>query len=249
MAAGKAIRLRLYQNLVNYKKPTSFQLKETYPLPPYSTVCGLIHSICGFEEYVPMQISIQGKHHSKVNDLYTRYEFAGAAFEEGRHNVKIKSVEDDKEKYYGAIRGVATAELLVDVELLIHIMPESQELVEVIYNSLLNPKEYISLGRREDIARIDEVKIVEINEFTTVDAVPLNMEAYIPEEKFGSWGLKSNATIYTLCKKYDKVSVKKDIEVRRWEKVKVIHGVMNKNEILEDTEVDKDEDDYLVFFA
>ena len=30
MSAKKAVRLCLYQNLVNYKKPTSFQLKESY---------------------------------------------------------------------------------------------------------------------------------------------------------------------------------------------------------------------------
>ncbi|MDR2880246.1 MAG: CRISPR-associated protein Cas5, partial [Fusobacteriales bacterium] len=26
----KAIRIKLWQDMVNYKKPTSFQLKETY---------------------------------------------------------------------------------------------------------------------------------------------------------------------------------------------------------------------------
>lgn len=71
----KGIRIEAYQNLVNYKKPTSFQLKESYPLPPYSTVIGMVHAACGFTSYVPMQVSIQGKYHAKVNDLWTRYEF------------------------------------------------------------------------------------------------------------------------------------------------------------------------------
>ncbi|HEX2926701.1 MAG TPA: CRISPR-associated protein Cas5, partial [Ruminiclostridium sp.] len=71
----KGIRLKLSQDMVNYKKPASFQLKETYPLPPYSTVIGMIHNVCGYREYHPMQVSIQGKYFSKVNDLFTRYEF------------------------------------------------------------------------------------------------------------------------------------------------------------------------------
>jgi CRISPR-associated protein Cas5t len=102
----KAIRIELYQNLVNYKKPTSFQLKETYPLPPYSTVNGMIHYTCGFEEYNDMKISIQGTYNSKVNDLYTRYEFAGAGYEKQRHNIMLKGKEVNKktgkevEKYY-----------------------------------------------------------------------------------------------------------------------------------------------------
>ena len=82
----KAIRVKLYQNMVNYRKPTSFQLKETYPMPPPSTVIGMVHNLCEFTEYNEMDISIQGKYHSKVNDLYTRYEFKNIAkYEEGRH--------------------------------------------------------------------------------------------------------------------------------------------------------------------
>ncbi len=34
--------------MVNYRVPTSFQLKESYPLPPYSTVIGMVHSLCNF---------------------------------------------------------------------------------------------------------------------------------------------------------------------------------------------------------
>lgn len=249
MLVGKAIRLRLYQNLVNYKKPTSFQLRETYPLPPYSTVVGMVHSLCGFEEYKPMNVSIQGKNHSKINDLYTRYEFGGASFEEGRHNVKIKSVDEENTKYLGATKGVATVELLVDVELFIHIMPQDQKLVQVIYDSFKMPKEYVSLGRREDIARIDEVKIVNIEEDILKKAEALEYNAYIPITLFGKRSLRTSATIYNLNKKYDKTVIRKDVEVRKWEKVKVIHGVMDTNEISGDTMVTKDEDNYLVFFG
>ena len=41
----RAIRIQCFQNLVNYRKPTSFLIKETYPLPPYSTVIGMVKSI------------------------------------------------------------------------------------------------------------------------------------------------------------------------------------------------------------
>ena len=52
--------------MANYKVATSFQLKETYPLPPYSTVIGMVHSLCDFKEYHPMKISISGNYFSKV---------------------------------------------------------------------------------------------------------------------------------------------------------------------------------------
>ncbi|KGG79722.1 type I-B CRISPR-associated protein Cas5b [Caloranaerobacter azorensis] len=252
----RAIRLKLYQNLVNYKKPTSFQLKETYPLPPYSTVIGMIHYVCGFEEYKDMSISIQGKYHSKVNDLWTRYEFSCAAYEKGRHNIKVSSREINKktgeeiEKTYGIIKGVSTAELLVDVELLIHIKPQDEKLLDLIYENFTKPKEYISLGRREDIVRVDEVKIVEISNEELEDcSVKLNYDAYIPVDMFSKSDFPSNATIYNLNKVYNKIKIKKNTTIRQWEKVKVIHGVMNRNEITEGTEIYKDEDNNLVFFA
>lgn len=153
----KAIKVRLFQDLTNYKKPTSFQLKESYPLPPYSTVIGMVHNLCRYENYVDMQISIQGKYISKVNDLYTRYEFKnGTEFNPSRHQLNADG--------FGIGQGIATAELLSQVELLIHICPTEQERVEEIYHAFLNPWEYPSLGRREDLALITEVKRTQICE-------------------------------------------------------------------------------------
>jgi len=129
----KAIKLKLYQNMVNYKVPTSFQLKESYPLPPYSTVIGMVHSLCDFKEYKPMKISISGSYFSKVNDLYTRYEFKnGNPYEIGRHQLNVNGC--------GINRGVATAELLVDVNLTIHIIPEdqSEEFLNTIFFNMLS---------------------------------------------------------------------------------------------------------------
>ena len=44
------------------------------------------------------------------------------------------------------------------------ICPEDQGRVEEIYNAFLNPREYLSLGRREDIVQINTVEITEIEE-------------------------------------------------------------------------------------
>lgn len=57
----RAIRIDCFQNLANYRKPSSFIIKESYPLPPYSTVIGMIHAISGFDSYHKMQVSIQEK--------------------------------------------------------------------------------------------------------------------------------------------------------------------------------------------
>ena len=64
----KAIRLQCFQNLVNYRKPSSFIIKETFPLPPYSTVLGMIHAACGYTEFHPMKLCIQGTNCGTVSE-------------------------------------------------------------------------------------------------------------------------------------------------------------------------------------
>lgn len=245
LSKKRVVRLSLYQNLVNYKKPTSFQLKESYPLPPPSTVIGMVHFACGLTEYNPMDISIQGRFNSRVYDLYTRYEFAGTSFENGRHQIKFKC-EDGKT--YGATKGVSTVELLSDVELIIHICPENDELIDVIYNAFKIPSEYISLGRREDLVTINEVKIVEIEKREIEDAKALekNMNYYIPAELIENEELDTKATVYTLNKVYKRETIRKGVEIRNWEKVSVAYCAGGKDS-LSDCDIYIDNDEKFVF--
>ncbi len=250
----KAIRLKIFQNLVNYKLPTSFQLKETYPLPPYSTVIGMVHNACEFTEYVPMKVSVQGKYHSKVNDLATRYEFKpGMNFDKSRHQLNVDG--------FGIGRGVSTVELLSEVELLIHIVPENQEFVEEICEKLTYPHEYLSLGRREDLIVFGELpKIVEVEETELEEDLSIknSYSAYIPIEilkeeavKIGSKeGVKISGTVYKLTKDYEIKNygtAKSPKNFRVWNKIKVVYG----SDItgLEEENVYVDEDKNLVFLA
>jgi len=246
----KAIRIKLYQNMVNYKLPSSLQLKETYPLPPYSTVSGMIHRVCGFTEYHPLKISIAGDYYSKVNDLATRYEFAAITYEENttRHSHKMYSTKEDR--YYGMNRGISTIELLTDVELMIHILPEKEEDLEVLFYSFQNPSEYISLGRREDLVRVEEVKIVNIKEKELEDTYILNYSAYIPIELFENYSAEGIefATVYKLNRYYEKVQIKKGLEQRRWKQVSVFYGAKDR-EVLNDNIYKFDEDGNIIFFA
>lgn len=248
----KAIRIKLYQNMVNYKKPTSFQLKETYPLPPPSTIIGMVHRLCDYKEYHPMGISIQGKYYSKVNDLYTRYEFkSGGKYEKNRHNINIKG--------YGMIKGISTAELLVDVELLLHVVPNKQEEIEEVYQAFKYPIEFPSLGRHEDLAVIKEVEKVKIEEAYLEDDVFLkpHYSAYIPEEfiKKDNMGISVGeskpilpGTRYKLSKDYklENIGTKANPRyIRKWNKVRVIYG--SKVAAWQYEKIKLDEDGNIVF--
>ena len=248
----KAIRVKLWQDMVNYKKPTSFQLKETYPLPPYSTIIGMIHNLCGYDEYKEMKISVQGKYFSKVNDLYTRYEFKnGMTYDSTRHQLKVDN--------YGISRGISTIELLVDVELLIHIIPEDQSLLTEIKEAFENPVEYPSLGRREDLAIILEVKEVEIFEEELEKDIELNsdIKAYIPIKDIenevlkiesGIDGVTHSGTRFKLPKNYEKVDYGSKAApkvFRKWNKVNVLYS--SNITAIEDETVLLDNDKNIVF--
>ena len=183
----RAIRLDCFQNLVNYRKPSSFIIKETYPLPPYSTVSGMIHAACGFKEYHKMKLSIQGDNKGTISDLYTRYSFsAGARYEEGRHQICVKDGDN-----YGIFKGIANVELLCECKLIIHIVPEDEADFEIIYQALKNPPTYLSLGRYEDIIDIRDVRIVSLKEDEEeLDTISVEQaKQYMEEGHFGIYNL------------------------------------------------------------
>lgn len=201
----RAIRVKCFQNLVNYKKPSSFIIKETFPLPPYSTVLGMIHAACGYTEFHPMKLCIQGTNSGTVSELYTRYSFsAGTKYEEGRHQICV----EDGERY-GIFRGIANVELVCDNDMVIHVIPEENDF-EKVYNSLKYPPKYLSLGRYEDLLDIERVDIVNIHQ---EDEVEIKRDMYIPV----SYGIElgdRRGTIYNLTKEYE---ITKQ-GLRRWKK-------------------------------
>lgn len=246
----RAVRIKLTQDLVNYKKPTSFQLKETYPLPPFSTVIGMVHSLCGYDEYKPMRVSVQGRSVSKTNDLYTRYEFkSGMKYDEARHQLKVGE--------FGVSRGVATVELLVDLELVIHIIPKDDSLIEEIEKAFKYPKEYPSLGRREDLITIEEVKVVSVRNEVPRKSIKGDSSygAYIPLKIIDSvkiknsiQGVKYTGTRYRLNKNYELINygTEKIPKIfRRWHKEEVIYAT--NISFLRNHESYLDDDNYLIF--
>lgn len=207
----KAIKIIARQTLASYKKPSSMQMKESYPLPPYSTVIGMIHMACGFQEYVDMDISIQGTYYSTVKELYTRYEFKPGFYEEARHSLEVKS---KTEKSTGLTVGPANIELLTNVKLILHVRPKQEEKLEQIANGLKFPKEYLSLGRREDLLMIEQVEIVDLVETALSKDEQLKQDAYVPVGSIDENDTDDISMVYRLNKKY---SINPKTKLRFWE--------------------------------
>lgn len=138
----KALRLDLFQETACYRKPFAIKISETYPLPPYSTINGLLHRILDAKEYIPIRISIQGDYESLVNEYQTTYFY--------KKNTVTKMPMNQH--------------LLLNVRLIVHISAENSVLDE-LYNRIRNLEEFLSLGSREDLLRIDDIQFVELNEY------------------------------------------------------------------------------------
>lgn len=87
----KALRLVIYQNSANYKKEETVENKMTYPLPPLSTVIGALHAACGYREYHPMDISIQGCYEAMHREPYTDHCYLNSLQDDRGILVKMKN--------------------------------------------------------------------------------------------------------------------------------------------------------------
>ncbi len=188
----KILKIKLFQETACYKKPFAFKVAETYPLPPYSTVIGMFHKIIGAKsgEYFPMNLSIQGEYES----IFSNYQNLRMYKGKGQVTAMPRNVHQ-----------------LLNVNLVIHMKAEDS-VVDKIYNNIIQGKETFTLGRNEDLVRVDDIKI--IGEPQMVEGNIINRyDAYIPvhlEDEITGINYRLNTTyiIEEDLRKWDKVDVK-----------------------------------------
>lgn len=209
----KTLKLKLYQETACYKKPFATKVAETYPLPPYSTIIGMLHKILQVKpgEYIPMNVSVQGNYESIFRNYQTLRSY--------KSNNTITSMPRDVHQ-------------LFNVYLILHIQAENN-VIDKIYQNITNGIETFTLGRNEDVVRIDEIKI--LSELIRVEDIDIKENAYIPE-----WISKNVCGInYRINTTY---KVKNDL--RKWNKVNVKY--VEKGNIIDS--VLKDEDGDNIYF-
>jgi len=160
----ECLRVKLYTPTGIFKNPLSIKGIEVYPLPPYSTIIGLIYRAMGRKwngEY--FQISIQGDYQAIYRD-YVWFK---------KHNFKDKELG----------RLPLQVPILYNLWLLVHIKA-SEELLNEIESGLKEPKELLFLSGGEYPVKVEEVKRVKCFEkrLSEEETITLNFNAYIPKE-------------------------------------------------------------------
>ncbi len=208
----KILKLQLFQQTACYKKPFSFKVAETYPLPPYSTVIGMFHKILNATEYHPMRVSVQGEYES----IFSNYQTL--------RNYKSKEVTTMPRNVHQ----------LYNINLILHVESDD-ETIDTIYSNIVNGTETFTLGRNEDIVRIDGVKIVQKPEILDEEGICLKYNAYVPVDLF-DYGINYKLnSVYTI-----------ENNLRKWEKVDV--KFVEKGSIVCSDELLIDEDKDVIFF-
>ncbi len=207
----KILKLKLYQETACYKKPFATKIAETYPLPPYSTVIGMFHKILQAQpgEYFPMNVSVQGEYES----IFSNYQ-----------NLRMYK---GKDKVTAMPRNVHQ---LLNVNLIIHVQTED-EIIDRIYHNVINGVESFTLGRNEDLVRIDEIKI--LKDVEEVEEVAIRKSAYIPEYMTR----RVDGINYRLNTTYKIIE-----DIRQWNKVNVKYVEKNTNQGVYNALQDEDGD-------
>ncbi len=167
------LKIKIYQPQAHYRIPFTYQRRHTYPLPPYSTVIGLLINLLGiddqrkppFAELKKLKLSIAGYFVNKITEYIW---FRNLSLE--KHKARFGSVEN---RYVGGhidhIGGQSPIpiDVLHDVHLTIYVAHKNVEFLHRFKNAFENPQdrlEIIHLGRAEDwIVLEDEPSIMDTN--------------------------------------------------------------------------------------
>ena len=162
-----------------------------------------------------MNISIQGNYESIFNNYQTLRMFKGN---------KVTSMPRNIHQ-------------LLNVELVIHVQAEDS-IINNIYESIIDGRESFTLGRNEDLVRVDEIKL--INNLNNISGFINKYNAYVPKymcDKEDIQGINYRLnTTYTV-----------ENNLRKCDKVDVKFVEKNTNNGLENIKVDE-EGDYIFFY-
>ncbi len=190
------LKIKLFQETACYLKPFAFKVGETYPLAPFSTVKGMLHAILNAKEYIPLQLSIQGEFESMFVDYQKKYMYK-------KSDVPAQLITDGLKEQFETDSNLVTTmpmyqHLLFNVTHVIHVQAEPT-ILEELYNKFQNLSTTVSLGRWEDLVRVDQVELIEVQEEGN-DVTKYTQ--YIPATLREEYEMGENSPFYHLPRKY-----------------------------------------------
>ena len=183
----KAVRIKFHQDTAQFRNPLmNGKNRTTFPLPPYSTMIGMVHRLCKWDTTHTINVSVMCTNERLSSPQVDRsYGWIGGnpartLTKEFQTRWSIV-VDDGSDGYMGWGRMLKNDSILVDRNYTVHINSENENELKQIYQAFLYPPIYPSLGRWEDTIRIDEVKIVNVEDEEKEEK--LKAVSWLPREK------------------------------------------------------------------
>lgn len=155
------LRLICQGSFNSFRQPEFHTYHKTLPLPPKTTVAGMIGSALGIsprqvnDEWLlneRFKMGIIGSSNGKANDLWQIRKY------ESKH---IKAYQTGKEPTPYKT-SVIVREILYDSRFILYLAFEDTEDYETINLALKNPKWALSLGREDELIKVQEIDILEL---------------------------------------------------------------------------------------
>lgn len=186
----KVLKVKIHQPEAHYRVPFSYQRRFTYPIPPYSTVKGLICNILGIkndndEKFKRLKeglsLAIYGQYESMIKEYIW---FRNLAANKHKRFYTVENRVIDKTPAHPGIQMPVIIDVLHNVNITMYIHHPNEEFLADIYNAFKNPVTRTSplhLGRAEDWVVINPEE-VNLTELTPKRVFHIKYFAWIPEE-------------------------------------------------------------------
>lgn len=191
----KFIRIKCFGCLNSFRQPDFHTYHKTLPLPPKTTVAGMIGSALGIspksvnEEWLQnnrFQMGIVGKSNGKANDLWQirKYESKQiTAYKKGTESAPYKTA-------------VIVRELLYASEFTLYLHFGNEKDYELVSTKIQNPEWALSLGREDELLLVQEIKQIDLEETTEISfcntVLPIDFTTIPYDIVFKSDGISGN---------------------------------------------------------
>ncbi len=172
----KILKLKLYQPSAHYRIPFTYRRKHTYPIPPYSTVIGLLCNILGIKPGTKetedenlqkikngLSLAIYGSFKSITTEYIWLRNLNPESHETRFGAASLRSINMQPEHIGGQMP--AKIDILNDVYLIIYTHHNDENFLNKLAESLNNPSKRtypLHLGRAEDLIVTEPAEIKEL---------------------------------------------------------------------------------------
>lgn len=211
----KVLKIKIHQPNAHYRVPFSYQRRFTYPIPPYSTVKGLICNLMGIKDedderltkIKGLSLGIYGRYESLTKEYIWFRNLSKDSHISKFHSVTNRILDNIPHHPGGQIP--ITIDVLHNVNLIIYIYHPEEDFLKSIKDAFEYPSNRLSiihLGRSEDWLVFQEIKLpvklikdssMSIRYYTWIPSKEYAEEDFINED-YGDFFDRLNGNIFRL---------------------------------------------------